>query len=303
MNLVVRSTNVPIAERSNPMMRSPSQCPGTARSSASAGRSLIITSGVTWPQAFCCDLERGTRKARPVRKQATSSRFERPSALDVERLVDRLVADPHGLIIGEIDPQPLGDLFGTPGLHPAAIRSMGLALSVPLRTWWAHQSTIKRPLDGGQSFLDVVPQRFIRGQLGCLRPSSPPFGMPLRGRCLVLETKGSGRRVATKLSRDRRRIPVQSTGNLARTPSFSARVEGRCPRAPRKTSSGHSQLGKGKDSPRQRGGTIGYATGDDTPASRPASSLFRPRAIAAQNLTRSSRQAIEGRPGDGMWPR
>jgi trans-AT polyketide synthase/acyltransferase/oxidoreductase domain-containing protein len=38
VNLVVRSTSVPIAERCNPMIRSPSQCPGTARSADSAGR-------------------------------------------------------------------------------------------------------------------------------------------------------------------------------------------------------------------------------------------------------------------------
>lgn len=47
MNLVVRSTSVPIAERCNPMIRSPSQCPGTARSATSAGRSLISVSLVT----------------------------------------------------------------------------------------------------------------------------------------------------------------------------------------------------------------------------------------------------------------
>ncbi len=47
VNLVVRSTRVPIAELWSPRMRSLSHCPGTARSSASAGRSLIITSGPT----------------------------------------------------------------------------------------------------------------------------------------------------------------------------------------------------------------------------------------------------------------
>ena len=47
VNRVVRSTSVPIAELPSPRMRSPSQCPGTARSAASAGRWLIRTSGVT----------------------------------------------------------------------------------------------------------------------------------------------------------------------------------------------------------------------------------------------------------------
>jgi hypothetical protein len=36
-----------MAELFSPRMRSPSQCSGAARSSASAGRSLIMMSGVT----------------------------------------------------------------------------------------------------------------------------------------------------------------------------------------------------------------------------------------------------------------
>ena len=41
---VERSTRVPIAVRLRlPIIRSPSQCPGTARSTASAGRSLMLT--------------------------------------------------------------------------------------------------------------------------------------------------------------------------------------------------------------------------------------------------------------------
>ena len=51
VNREVRSTSVPIAELLNPRIRSPSQCPGTARSSASAGRSLIMISGRTTSSA------------------------------------------------------------------------------------------------------------------------------------------------------------------------------------------------------------------------------------------------------------
>lgn len=51
VNRVDRSTRVPIAERSLLMRRSPSQWPGFARSSASAGRLLISASGVTCAQA------------------------------------------------------------------------------------------------------------------------------------------------------------------------------------------------------------------------------------------------------------
>ena len=68
----------PIAERSSPMSRSPSQCPGTARSSTSAGRSLISVSGVTWAQVLRRDRSRGARKARPVRRHQTNSRLSAP---------------------------------------------------------------------------------------------------------------------------------------------------------------------------------------------------------------------------------
>ena len=46
--------------------------------------------------------------------------LERAAALDVERLVDRLVADAHGLIIGEVDLEPVRDLLwdSTPTTTP-----------------------------------------------------------------------------------------------------------------------------------------------------------------------------------------
>src|SRR4051794_33153016 len=44
-------------------------------------------------------------------------------------------------------------------------------------------------------------------------------------------------------------------------------------------------------------------TAGDTPAPTAASSLERPAAINTQNWCRSSRRAIEGRPGDGNAPR
>ena len=66
--------------------------------------------------------------------------LERSAALDVERLVDRLVADAHGLIIGEIDLQPLGDLLGTPPLSPSDDPHDAACSSLPLRTGWADDS-------------------------------------------------------------------------------------------------------------------------------------------------------------------
>jgi hypothetical protein len=75
---VVRSTSVPMAELSRPRMRSPSQCPGTARSATSAGRSLSMISGVAKCLPVRAVRARGTRSARPVRSQAVSSRRSAP---------------------------------------------------------------------------------------------------------------------------------------------------------------------------------------------------------------------------------
>ena len=75
---VMRSTMVPIAELPSPRMRSPSQWPGTARSAASTGRWLIMISGEmkVLPRPRVRAL--GIRSARPVRKQAVSSRRSAP---------------------------------------------------------------------------------------------------------------------------------------------------------------------------------------------------------------------------------
>ena len=131
VNRVVRSTSVPIADLSSPMIRSPSQWPGTARSAASAGRALIITSGVTMPSRRCRARARGTRRARPVRRQATSSRCSAAAAPDIQRLVDRLVRDPHRLIGGEVDRQPAGDLLRAPGGGPAPVLAARLVPALP----------------------------------------------------------------------------------------------------------------------------------------------------------------------------
>ncbi len=84
---LVRSTSVPIAERSIPMIRSPSQCPGTARSAASAGRWLIITSLLMkplprWPNAGPGDAQR------PAGAQARGQLAgQRATTLHEQRLV------------------------------------------------------------------------------------------------------------------------------------------------------------------------------------------------------------------------
>ena len=71
VNRVVLFTNFPIAELPSPRIRYPSQWPGTARSAASAGRSLIMISEATKRRPFLvrfcgkCNLFRASGRSPP----------------------------------------------------------------------------------------------------------------------------------------------------------------------------------------------------------------------------------------------
>ena len=79
MKRVVRSTSVPIADLlAAPAIRSPSQWPGTARSSTSAGRSLIMTMGSPKRGSRPSPADLGRREERPDRSFPSMSRLSRP---------------------------------------------------------------------------------------------------------------------------------------------------------------------------------------------------------------------------------
>src|SRR4051794_5300583 len=59
--------------------------------------------------------------------------LERAAALHVERLIDRLVRDPHPRIIGELELESLGDLLRAPPGHPPAILAVRLVAPLPRR--------------------------------------------------------------------------------------------------------------------------------------------------------------------------
>jgi hypothetical protein len=92
-------------------MRSPSQWPGTARSSTSAGRSQIDTMSFSLPRAPLPGLgPLRRRRARPVRS-AQVMRLQAATALQVERLVDRLMRHPPVWLIRMLQAQPVRDLL------------------------------------------------------------------------------------------------------------------------------------------------------------------------------------------------
>ena len=151
----------------------------------------------------------------PAAQAGDQLALQRSAALHIEGLVDRFMGDPHGLIIGEIDPQTVRDLLWAPGLHPAAVATMRLVLAVPLRTLGAQHPAIGCPDPPRQAVLDIAAEPVVGGELGRLGPPSAALGMPLGDRRFVLDTPGPRRRVPTQLPRDRRRAPAQPAGDLA----------------------------------------------------------------------------------------
>ena len=100
------------------MIRSPSQCPGTALSSASGGRRLMVAPwiqllplGSGFSGQWGAGDAAGASGAQGLFHPQLGA--QAAGALDVQGLVDLLVTDAHALIIGVLEPQAGGDLPGT----------------------------------------------------------------------------------------------------------------------------------------------------------------------------------------------
>src|SRR5438874_390297 len=81
---------------------------------ASAGHWLIITSSQTKPLPPLADAGPGNAQSTARAQARDELALERAAALHEQRLVDRLVRDPHRRIIREVDRQAARDLLRTP---------------------------------------------------------------------------------------------------------------------------------------------------------------------------------------------
>src|SRR5436305_1842689 len=72
------------------------------------------------------------RPERPTCPQ-TGGQFaaQRSAALDIQRLIDRLVGHAHRFIIGEVQAEAPGDLLRAPALPPTAILPRSLTAPTP----------------------------------------------------------------------------------------------------------------------------------------------------------------------------
>ncbi len=130
---------------------------------------------------------------------------QRSAPLHIQRLVDRLVGDPHRRIIVEIDRQAGSDLLRTPRPRPPAIRAAAVTPADPPHRRTRDSAPV-RPLDrAGEPVLHVSPEILVGGELRGLRTLGAQIGVPLRGRGPVIKAAGACRGVAPQLPGDRRR--------------------------------------------------------------------------------------------------
>ncbi len=148
------------------------------------------------------------------------------AALYVERLIDRLMTDPHRLILGPVprivDPKTVRDLLRTPGPGPSPVLPRPMPTTVPDDAWPLDHRSIRCRDPTRKPILHIAPQRLIRCQLGWLRPFGGPISMPLRRRCSVVQATASGRRIAPHLAGDRRRYSLQPASNMTYASSLGA---------------------------------------------------------------------------------
>src|SRR5215211_2449591 len=140
---------------------------------------------------------------------------ESAPALDVEGLVDRFVRDPHRVIIGEVDPEPIRDLLRTPRLRPPPIPTATMAATDEAHIRPGHRLAVRLSDDAGKPLLHVLAQRVVRRELRDLRPARASLRVPLRRRRPILQPVRARRCVAAQLPRDRRRRPVQPARDRA----------------------------------------------------------------------------------------
>ena len=117
--------------------------------------------------------------------------------------------------MGEVDPEPVRDLLGTPRRCPPLGLSGPVTATRPAHLGSWHQLTIWAGDLTTQTIRHIVAKFVVGGQLGELRAAGTPLGVPLRSRCPINHTTTTSCGVAPQLPRNRRRATTQATTDLA----------------------------------------------------------------------------------------
>ena len=131
---------------------------------------------------------------------------QRASTLDVQRLVDRLMGDPHRLITRKLYPKPMSDLLRAPRSGPSSVLSFAVSPTTPSPHGWPVYGlmlTVVRRHRPCESVLDVGSQLVIARELSDLGALGATIAVPLGTRCSVLQPARTRRGIAPHLARNR----------------------------------------------------------------------------------------------------
>ena len=219
------------------------------------------------------DRSRGTRSALPERKHAVSSRRRCSASLNVQGLIDRLVADAHGLVPRVIDQKPTSDLLGAPGRRPAPALPVNGPSLFPYHLG-ALEGDATRVCDfAGQTLLHIFAQSRTNCQLARPRPPGRTISMPLGGTGSVIEFTAARGSIASHFPRNRARATDRA---YAQWPGyrFPWRARAQYPRVPERKDNAQSAA-----SPMGRNALVAFLLHSETSANQEASkhrNLVRP---------------------------
>src|SRR5690606_15342036 len=139
---------------------------------------------------------------RPARAEIPDEfTFESATTFDIERLVDGLWADAHGLIIREIDRQPMRDLLRAPSPGPGSVLPMGFAPAGEPRWLGTGDDRAVGARDlPRQAIGDICVQSRVRDELRDLRSLRGHIRLPLRDCRPVLQLPAPCGCVASQLT-------------------------------------------------------------------------------------------------------
>src|SRR5262249_9527720 len=122
--------------------------------------------------------------------------LERAAALNEQRLIDRLVRDPHGLILGEVELQPVRDLLRAPRRRPSSIRSTTVTSTDEPSCRTGNPLTVDPSDRASEPVLDVLTKPILRRQLRRLWAAGLQLRLPLRDRRPIVEPPATRGRIA-----------------------------------------------------------------------------------------------------------
>ena len=160
-------------------------------SASSATTRSATTSGAFAGQPQCAARSQTGRKF-PL--QGTPS-------LNIKRLIDGFVADPHGCVLRKVHFQTLRDLFRAPGTGPAPTLPMNGPSPFPYHNRTIEGDATRRSEKTGQTVLHIIAQGWVARQLAWFWALCCTIRMLLRRNRAVVKVAPTCRGVTPDLPR------------------------------------------------------------------------------------------------------